>query len=152
NDNAAGVATLLETARALSADGPPVNPVLLLFSDAEEFGLLGAKAFVESHAWAADVGFVMNFDARGRAGPSVMFETGPGSAWIVERLAKTVSHPVAASFMTAVYMRMPNSTDFTVFRDAAVPGLNFAYIRDPAVYHSVRDTTAAVELGAMQHH
>lgn len=45
-DNATGVATVLEVARALAAD-PPARSVLFLFTTAEEQGLLGATHFVE---------------------------------------------------------------------------------------------------------
>ncbi len=47
-DNASGVAALLETARRL-ADGPRLDrDVYFLSTTAEEFGLLGAKAFAEN--------------------------------------------------------------------------------------------------------
>jgi acetylornithine deacetylase/succinyl-diaminopimelate desuccinylase-like protein len=48
-DDAAGVATLLETARALLAGPALQNDVVVLFTDAEEVGLLGALGFVKQH-------------------------------------------------------------------------------------------------------
>lgn len=47
DDNASGVATLLELAARLRAD-PPEHSVLIVALDGEELGLLGARAFVES--------------------------------------------------------------------------------------------------------
>ncbi len=44
-DNGASVAALLETARALRAGPPLSNDVLFVFTDGEETGLFGAKAF-----------------------------------------------------------------------------------------------------------
>ncbi len=73
-DNGSSVAALLETARALKEGDPLKNDVIFLFTDAEEAGLLGAKAFVEKHPLAKNVGLVFNFEARGTGGPSVMFE------------------------------------------------------------------------------
>ena len=34
----------------------------------------------------------------------------------------------ATSLAVEVYRRMPNSTDLTVFLEAGIPGLNFAFI------------------------
>ena len=46
-DDGAAVATLLEVARALK-EGPPLpRPVILLFTDGEEVGLMGAQGFVD---------------------------------------------------------------------------------------------------------
>jgi acetylornithine deacetylase/succinyl-diaminopimelate desuccinylase-like protein len=59
SDDGSGVATLLETARALQAGPPLKNDVILLFTDAEEVGLLGARAFVEAHPWAKEVGLAL---------------------------------------------------------------------------------------------
>jgi acetylornithine deacetylase/succinyl-diaminopimelate desuccinylase-like protein len=44
NDDGVGVATLLETARALKSGPPLRNDVIFLFTDGEEIGLLGAQA------------------------------------------------------------------------------------------------------------
>src|SRR5690606_11783165 len=61
SDDAAGVAVLLETLRALRAGPALTHDVIFLISDGEEVGLLGAGAFVRDHAWAADVDFILNF-------------------------------------------------------------------------------------------
>ena len=55
-DDGAGVAVLLETARALGARAPLAHDVIVLFTDGEEAGLTGAAAFVREHPWASDVG------------------------------------------------------------------------------------------------
>src|SRR4030095_7045061 len=44
-DDAAGVAALLETLRALRASRPLAHDVIVLFSDGEEAGLWGGGAF-----------------------------------------------------------------------------------------------------------
>src|ERR1041384_8197551 len=72
-DDGAGIATLLETLRALQAGAPLRNDVIFLFTDGEEPGLLGAEAFVRQHPWAKDVGLTLNFEARGSRGPALMF-------------------------------------------------------------------------------
>src|SRR5918995_5742768 len=56
------VATLLETARAVRAGAPLRNDVLLVFSDAEENGDLGAAAFAAQNPLIRDVDVVLNWE------------------------------------------------------------------------------------------
>ena len=67
-DDGAGVAALLEAARALRAGPPLERDVIFLLTDAEELGLLGAMAFVAEHPWARDAFVAPNFEARGVRG------------------------------------------------------------------------------------
>ena len=151
SDDGYGVATLLETARALGTDGPTVSDVIFLFTDGEEEGLLGARAFVAEHRWAGDVGVALNFEARGNAGPVLMFQTGDDNGALVRELARVTSHPAATSLSRAIYQHMPNDTDLTTFlpRTAA---LNFANIDGLERYHAPTDTVANVDEGTLQHH
>jgi hypothetical protein len=55
-DNGSAVVAILETLRALKSSQPLKNDVIALFSDAEEIGTLGARAFAYQHPWAGDVG------------------------------------------------------------------------------------------------
>lgn len=71
NDDAAAVAAVLETARALLAGHRLRNDVILLFTDGEEPApRYGSAAFVAEHPWAADIEFVINLEAIGSGGPS----------------------------------------------------------------------------------
>ena len=84
--------------RATTAPAPPVlvelarifanmqtrNDVIFLVTDGEETGLRGAIAFAERHPLMARVGVVVNVEARGASGPSLMFETGPGNAQLMD--------------------------------------------------------------------
>src|SRR5947209_2893285 len=83
----AGVATLLETLRALKSGPPLRNDLILVFTDAEELGLLGARGFADEHPLMKDVGLVLNFEARGAGGPSLMFETSDGNGALIRELA-----------------------------------------------------------------
>jgi hypothetical protein len=150
-DDGAGLATVLETLRALRHLPPLKNDVMVLFSDAEEIGSLGAKAFVEAPHWARDIGVVLNFEARGNAGPSLMFEAGPDDAWLTGALARS-AYPVTNSVWIELYKRLPNSTDMGLFKDAGIPGLNFAFIGHGFDYHSASDNRARLDLRSLQHH
>jgi hypothetical protein len=155
NDDGTAVATLLETARALSSGPPLRNDVILLFTDGEETGLLGAKAFVEKHPWADDVGAVLNFEARGSGGPSAVFEITPNAReWrLVEGVARSAPRPIASSASAAIYSRMSVNTDLSVFRyDAGMAGLNFGYFGDATTYHTALDTPSNADENSLQHH
>jgi hypothetical protein len=151
SDDGASVATMLETLRALKAGPPPNNDVIFLFTDAEELGLLGAKAFVDEHAWAKDVGLVLNFEARGTGGPVVMFETSEGNGWLMREFAKAAPAPVANSLLYEIYKLLPNDTDLTEFRRAHLPGLNFAFIEGVLRYHTQADNIENLDQRSLQH-
>jgi hypothetical protein len=128
------------------------NDVIFLFTDGEELGLLGAHAFADEHPWMRDVGVVLNFEARGAGGPSFMFETSEANGSLISELARTAPHIAANSLMYAVYKRMPNDTDMTVFKAAGASGLNFAYVDRVTSYHTQLDNVDEMDARSLQHH
>ena len=143
-DNAAGVACALEVIRALKAD-PPERDVIVLFPDGEETGLFGARAFVTDHALWAHVGAVVNLDARGSDGVVYVFETGADGAAHAELLASLNVPAHTTSLASEAYKRMPNGTDFSVYLRAGRPGFNLAFIGSPRNYHTADDTVANLD-------
>ena len=150
-DDGSAVVAILETLRALKSSQPLRNDVIALFSDGEELGTLGAKAFVYQHPWARDVGVVLNFEARGSGGPVVMFETSDKNGWLIKEFAKAAPHPAANSLAPAIYALMPNDTDLTVFKEAGFAGLNFAYIIGLNHYHTPLDNLTNIDHRSVQH-
>ncbi len=127
-DAAAGVAAVQEAARALASGPPPRHDVAFVLTDGEEVGLFGAQAFFREHPLAAKVALVVNFEARGSAGPAFMFETSEGNAGLVAAYAAASPAPLASSLSYEIYRRMPNDTDLTIAKAAAKRALNFAFI------------------------
>lgn len=150
-DDGAGVASVLEVARALQASGGPERPVLLLFTDGEEMGLLGARQLSKDRALLDRLAVLVNLEARGVEGPSLMFETSTPNLELVSAFARSVERPVASSAFYAVYKALPNDTDLSVLREAGVAGLNFAFIRGARHYHTPRDDLAHLSLASLQH-
>lgn len=150
-DDASGSAVLLETVRALRSSPPLEHDVIVLFTDGEEPGLLGAAAFVREHPWAKDVGVVLNFEARGTRGPSLMFETGAGNLDVV-RVLRRVSGVRATSLSTAVYRRLPNDTDLSELAVLDKPAMNFAFIGGAERYHTAEDDITHLARASIQHH
>ncbi|MFI7674615.1 M20/M25/M40 family metallo-hydrolase [Actinophytocola sp. NPDC049390] len=152
SDDGAAVAAMLETVRALRTGDRLRNDLVLLITDGEENGLLGAEAFVREHPLGGRGGVVLNFEARGVGGPSLMFETSRNNAGLVELFNDTVPHPRGDSSMVEVYRLLPNDTDFSVLADAGFSGMNFAYIEGGAKYHTAGDSIANLDRGSLQHH
>lgn len=152
SDDGAAVAAMLETVRALRTGDRLRNDVVLLITDGEEDGLLGAEAFLRQHPLGSRGGVVLNFEARGVSGPSLMFETSRNNARLVDLFNETVPHPRGDSSMVEVYRALPNNTDFTLFAGAGFSGLNFAYIEGAARYHTAGDSLANLDRGSLQHH
>ncbi len=150
-DDLASVAALVEVARALREGPPPPNPVVLLIDDGEEPGLLGAEAFVAGDPLAREVGAVVNLEARGTGGESLMFETSDENAWLVDAYARSVRRPASLSVTYEAYKRLPNDTDLTVFKRAGMAGMNFAFIDEVSHYHTPLDDLARLDLGSLQH-
>ena len=152
SDDGAGVATVLEIARALKFQPQPRHSIIFLIDDGEEAGLLGAHVFADQDSWAKDVQVDVNIDARGTSGASWMFETGAANGWMVRLLARTLPHPSANSVTYTIYKQMPNDTDFTVFKAAGMQGANFANIGSVVHYHTPLDNFDNVDLRTLEHH
>jgi Peptidase family M28 len=150
-DDGSGVATILEIIRALHAGPRLQRDIIILFTDGEEEGLLGAEAFAHSHPLMANIGLFLNFEARGNRGPSLLFETSIGNADLIDAVAHVVPHPIGSSLFYALYKQLPNDTDFTVFRPFKIPGLNFAFGEGLDAYHSPLDTPDNLSLASLQH-
>jgi len=151
-DDGSGVVAMLETLRALQHLPALANDLIYLFSDGEELGLLGARAFVEQHPWIVDVGLVLNFEGSGTTGHSLMFETGPNNRRLITEFAKAAPFPSATSLSYEIYRRMPNDTDFSVFKNRGTPGLNFSCIDNRFDYHTMSDSLANIDERVVQHH
>ena len=151
-DDAAAVAAILEAVRALRSGPALKNDLIVLFTDGEEAGLLGADAFASSHPWFKEVGIILNFEARGNRGPSLLFETSPGNASLIAAVSEAAPHPIGSSLFYSLYKRLPNDTDFTVFSAHGTSGLNFALGENLEAYHSRLDTAENLSAGSLQHH
>ena len=155
SDAGSGVVTILESVRAFLAKNKiPKNDIHIVITDAEELGLLGAKAFVDKHPLAKNIGLVLNFEARGSGGPSYMLmETnGKNSKLLTEFIKANPNYPAANSLMYSIYKMLPNDTDLTVFRENGnINGFNFAFIGDHFDYHTAQDSYERLDRETLLH-
>ena len=152
-DDGYGVGVILETvSQALKIRNDWKQGVKVLFTDAEEVGMMGMKAIWENDREVFDnVGLVVNVEARGTWGPALLFEAGPGNSKVQELYASAASYPYTYSLTTVVYGFMPNFTDFTIIKDS-LPGLNFSTIADVNHYHTDLDNFANINEKSIQHY
>lgn len=148
SDDGAGVATILEIARALPTGLH--NDVVFLITDGEEDGLLGAEAFIREDPLAKGTVVVLNQEARGVRGTVQMFRASPGSARLISLYGANAPHLSADSAFAAILSVLPNNTDFHVFDEAGWLGLDSAFIGGGAYYHTALDDPAHLDLGSLQ--
>ena len=149
-DDITGVADVLEIVRAIKAKGVAARDVVVLITDGEEAGLLGAHAFFDADPLAGRVGFVVNLESRGGGGRAAMFETGADDGAAIGLFARTAASPNANALTAFVYKLLPNDTDFSVARARGLRGLNYAFIGRQFDYHSPSSTVAALDQGSVQ--
>lgn len=152
-DDGYGVGVILETvAQLLKQRQDWKQGVKVLFTDAEEVGMMGMKAIWENDREVFDnVGFMINLEARGPWGPALLFETCPGNEKVMELYADAVRYPFTYSLTTVVYSFMPNFTDFTIVKDE-IPGMNFSTIADINHYHTDLDNFSNISEKSIQHY
>ncbi|MDF2964126.1 MAG: hypothetical protein K0S39_5861, partial [Paenibacillus sp.] len=151
-DDTVSVTAILEAMREQAGNPNLQSDLYFLFTDGEELGTLGAKAFVRSHTeLLGDIDLVVNFEARGNRGGLLMFETSDDNLDAVRYFQSASSRPLAFSFTTALYHRMPNGTDLTRFLKAGYSGLNFAAAEGVESYHSELDSFENLDRGTAYH-
>jgi hypothetical protein len=148
-DAGAGVATLLEVASIVKNERLQ-RPLILLFNEGEELGLVGARAFL-SDPLSRRVDSLINLEARGTTGPVTMFETSLPNGPPVRAFARAVDRPYANSLATDFYRQLPNYTDVNTFSERGWLALNFAMIGNETRYHSAGDNLSALDPRSLQH-
>ena len=152
-DDGYGVGVILETVSQLLKNRTEWKQgVKVLFTDAEEVGMMGMTAIWENiREVFENVGLMVNIEARGTWGPVLLFEACPGNEKVLDLYASASKYPFTYSLTTVVYNFMPNFTDFTIVKDS-IPGLNFSNIADVNHYHTHLDNFTNISEKTIQHY
>jgi hypothetical protein len=148
DDNASGVAVMLELARTLGKSMEPARSVVFAAFSGEEAGLKGARHYVENMQRypAGKVMGNLNIDTVGRLGDNKLLVLGSASA----REWKFIF--MGASFVTGVETETPtqdlDASDQVAFIEAGVPGVQFFAGASPD-YHSPGDTADKLDYNGM---
>jgi hypothetical protein len=141
DDNASGSAAVLAAAARLTAP-PRRRHVLLAFWSAEELGLVGSSAFVQSPPFPIDrLAAYLNFDMVGRMRDNKLSVQATGSSPDWPRLVEQAN--VLAGFDLLVQPDPYLPTDSASFNQANVPTLSF-FTGSHAEYHRPTDTAATI--------
>ena len=149
DDNASGVAIMLEVAAKLVSSFAPQRPVIFVAFTGEESGLLGSKYFVENlpSMFNKDEIFAMvNLDSVGRLNGRELQVFGTGSAYEFPFMAQGIG------FTTGLQSTFPQQTiassDHISFLNEGVPGIHlFGGVTED--YHRPSDTADKLDLDGM---
>ncbi|MCB9687185.1 MAG: M20/M25/M40 family metallo-hydrolase [Alphaproteobacteria bacterium] len=150
-DDGAAVVAWVEAVRQLARE-PLRRPFVLVLTDGEELGLFGASALLDDPPFPEPIAMVVNLEARGSRGTSVLFQTpGEPRSWGAGYRSLGL-RPTASSLYPAVYERMPNGTDLTVFGERGIAGADHAFLDEVAHYHTPLDDRAHLDPRSMAQH
>jgi hypothetical protein len=150
DDNASGVAMMLEVARSFVESGkPPKRSLMFIGFDLEEVGLFGSRYFVAHPPVPLDrIALFITADMIGRALAGICdthvfvlgTEHAPGlRKWIVEAARE---RPLKVGLLGADVLVL-NRSDYGPFRNRRVPFLFFSTGENPR-YHSPDDTPETI--------
>lgn len=148
DDNASGVAVLVELARSMAAsEAKPRRTVVFVAFDAEEAGRRGSKRYVAAGALSAAtcIGMV-NLDTVGRLGAGKLLVLGAGSA------SEWVHILNGAGWVTGVPIEVVaddfGSSDQRSFLEAGVPAVQL-FTGPHADYHAPSDTAEKIDVAGL---
>ncbi len=118
DDNASGIAVLLELARVLGPMKPPRTIVLVAFGG-EEWGLRGSRRFVKAMAQKPTA--MVNMDCVGRLGSQKLTLLGTGTAEEWKHIAMGVGHVTGVE--ATCIPQDPGGSDQVAFHEAGIPAI-----------------------------
>ncbi|KAG8906195.1 hypothetical protein FRB99_007411 [Tulasnella sp. 403] len=140
-DDGMGVATLLNLVDYF-AKNQPQRDVIFNINNGEEDWLNGAHAFLE-HPWASIPTVFLNLEGAGNAGRPLLFRT---SNTGVTKAFRASHHPhgnvLSADAFKARLVR--SGTDFEVYDENGMRGLDLAFYRKRSRYHTKYDSVAVM--------
>jgi hypothetical protein len=152
-DNGAAVAATLEIIRAIQAGPALANDLIVVFSDGEENGDLGAAAFNQDHPWANNVRLAINFEAQGSGGPVILYATSDENGWLTSQYFEIAPEASAYSLLPDLVRQLPGmrlACDLEDYLLNGSAGLGFVFASDTPAYHSERDSVQNINRGSIQ--
>lgn len=151
DDNASGVAVMLEVARSLAADGePPERSVLFLAFSAEERGLVGSAHWVSDPTVPLDaVTAMLNLDMVGRLRDDHLTVMGVGTAEEWPRILRGANDALEAPLTLDTVADGFGRSDHASFYGRGVPVLHF-FTNAHADYHRPGDDWEKLHVAGME--
>ncbi|KAF9928060.1 hypothetical protein FBU30_002660 [Linnemannia zychae] len=148
-DDGIGVSVCLEMIRNL-INHPVEHNVIFNINNGEEVGLYGAAAFMK-HPWAKDVKAFVNLEGAGAGGRALLFRA--SNQALAKAYSKVGNSPHANVFGNDIFKLglIKSGTDFSVYTDANIPGVDIAFYSRRAFYHTLHDDIEHTSKGSVQH-
>ena len=149
-DNGSGVVSLLEVTRALQIGGPYKNDIIILLTDAEEYGLIGAFTFTSDHPWFKEVTFAINLEMATTT-PVFIMGISSENGWIIRQYARSTARPFASSVLYNIHSLLGYGDDLMPFLWANIPGIGLSTVHVFPEYHTKGDSLANADIRSIQH-
>ncbi len=143
DDNASGVAVLLELGSALAGTKPPRAIVLVAFGG-EEWGLRGSRRFVKSMALRPTA--MVNMDCVGRLGAQKLTLLGTGTAEEWKHIAMGVGQVTGVE--ATCIPQDPGGSDQVAFHEAGIPAIQL-FTGAHEDYHRPTDDVEKIDAAGM---
>lgn len=145
NDNASGVALLLDLATHYSEKEPPVKSIIFIAFGAEESGLVGSKYFVNHPTIPlAQINFVFNMDLMGTGSEGGMIVNG---RIYEEHFNKLIKINKEGKYLPSIKKRgKAANSDHYWFSENGVPSFFIYLMGGVSAYHDVDDISKTLPL------
>ncbi|KIJ66081.1 hypothetical protein HYDPIDRAFT_110222 [Hydnomerulius pinastri MD-312] len=145
-DDGMGVVTLMQMVECF-AKNRPKRTVIFNINNGEEDGLNGAHAFME-HPWANVSDVFLNLEGAAAGGRPMMFRataTAPLYSWTGDHVPHPHANVLSADGFSRGVIR--SGTDYSVYEQGGLHGLDFAFYRGRSRYHTKYDSIPGMEGG-----
>lgn len=146
-DNASGTSFILELSRSLSTYGTPKRDIIFVALNAEEFGLLGSKAFAETNLFSIKDSQVINFDMIGSADYPISFVQGSKFKATDSDLLNSLKE-ICDSDAISYEVEYEDSSDHASFNNVNIDAVSFCH-SDKTRIHTPNDTLDYIDASSI---
>lgn len=146
-DNASGTSFILELSRSLSTYGKPERDIIFVSLNAEEFGLLGSKAFAEENLFNIQDSKVINFDMIGSADYPISLMQGSKFKNTDSELLESIKS-ICKDNSIDYEVLYEDSSDHASFNNLNIDALSFCH-SDKTRIHTPEDTIDYIDTSSI---
>jgi hypothetical protein len=127
-----------------------LRPVIFLFNGGEEITLCAAHGFVNQHPWINETAMFLNLEAAGTGGRPIVFQS--TDSWIMTEYAKANTNSWGSVGGQDIFQSnvVPSDTDYRIFAEAGLLGIDTAFYRNGHTYHTSKETCDLLTPGSIQ--
>ena len=146
DDNASGVAAMLDVAKRLAEQGPLKRDVVFIAFDGEEGGLVGSRYYTNHPLYPLDKTILMiNMDAIGRNEPEAIHLLGSLRSPDVRKVTGGIADDIGIQLLDDIEFAFKYGSDHYSFYEKGIPAIDLtsSYHED---FHRITDTPEKVNV------